>query len=250
MRALTTIAPGAPLRSASVMPRPRTMRVPSVEKYSGPTPLRSNWPSFSTVSMPATCRLVLHVLQNGMLVWREAVSTSGSVFASASSFSLSRIVCAAVEDDAAHVEVRGRAPDPRRIRGACCARCSGCGRTARLRRAARPTARPEGSSRPSRSLDLWCVPSRAPDLRSPVRLTLRSCTAGASPVTTPATSAASRGEHDRARIAQHARRRGLRDEGRAKERASRLRDEEPRDAAECAEQDALGEELRDEPATR
>ena len=61
------------------------MRVPTVAKYSGDTALRSNWPSRLTVSIPATCSPMLHVLQNGTDDCRLAFSTPGTLFAASSS---------------------------------------------------------------------------------------------------------------------------------------------------------------------
>src|SRR5258708_30918805 len=72
MLAPTTIAPGAPGTSCAFIARPFRMCVPSVEKYSGVTAFRLNWPSVLTESIPSTYKLSLQLLQNGTLVALDA----------------------------------------------------------------------------------------------------------------------------------------------------------------------------------
>ena len=150
---------------------------------------------------------------------RLAFSTPGMCRRRSSSRLRSSIVCALSSFTPRMFKFDRSAPDRRRSPGAPTARCADCARTARRRRAARPTARP-GARAARRALrDRWNVPSRAPALRSPVRSARRACNTGASPVSTPTTSAAATGEQHRSRIAEHGRR--LRSVGRGAPAAPR-----------------------------
>jgi hypothetical protein len=64
-------------RSSGVIPRPRRILVPTVEKYSGETDWRVNSPSRSTESMPATNRFSAQVSQNGTVSPRAALCPDG-----------------------------------------------------------------------------------------------------------------------------------------------------------------------------